>query len=65
MKKKYDVTGMGCAACSARIEKGISKMVGVIIGVDSKYNIDLLHQVCGVMWVMKWQIGCFVGKGAC
>ena len=29
MKKKYDVTGMGCAACSARIEKGISKMEGV------------------------------------
>lgn len=24
--EKYDITGMGCAACSARIEKGLSKM---------------------------------------
>lgn len=37
MKKKYDVTGMGCAACSARIEKGISKMEGV-----ESVNVNLL-----------------------
>ena len=37
MKKKYDVTGMGCAACSARIEKGISKMEGV-----ESINVNLL-----------------------
>ncbi len=37
MKKKYDVTGMGCAACSARIEKGISKMDGV-----ESINVNLL-----------------------
>ena len=29
MKKKYNVTGMGCAACSARIEKNIGAMPGV------------------------------------
>ncbi len=37
MKKKYDVTGMGCAACSARIEKGLSKMEGV-----ESVNVNLL-----------------------
>ena len=37
MKQKYDVTGMGCAACSARIEKGISKMEGV-----ESINVNLL-----------------------
>ena len=37
MKKKYDVTGMGCAACSARIERGISKMEGV-----ESINVNLL-----------------------
>lgn len=30
MKKSYKVTGMGCAACSARVETGVSKMDGVI-----------------------------------
>ncbi|MDO4294203.1 MAG: heavy metal translocating P-type ATPase [Eubacteriales bacterium] len=30
MKKEvYDITGMSCAACSARIEKGVSKMEGM------------------------------------
>lgn len=29
MKKKYNVMGMGCAACSARIEKSIGAMPGV------------------------------------
>ena len=29
MKKKYDIKGMGCAACSARIENVIGKMDGV------------------------------------
>ncbi len=30
MKKNYKVTGMGCAACSSRIETGVSKMDGVL-----------------------------------
>ncbi|MCQ2551608.1 MAG: HAD-IC family P-type ATPase [Clostridia bacterium] len=29
MKKTYQVTGMGCSACSARIEKGVGNMKGV------------------------------------
>ena len=29
MKKKYDVRGMGCAACSARVEKAVSAVPGV------------------------------------
>ena len=29
MKKKYNITGMGCAACSARIEKNVGKLPGV------------------------------------
>lgn len=28
-KEQYDITGMTCAACSARVEKGISKTEGV------------------------------------
>ncbi len=29
MQKKFNVTGMGCAACSARVEKCVSKLDGV------------------------------------
>ena len=29
MTRKYDVTGMSCAACSARIEKVVGKLEGV------------------------------------
>lgn len=29
MKQKFDVTGMSCAACSARVEKCVSKLDGV------------------------------------
>ncbi len=29
MKAKFDITGMGCSACSARIEKGVSAMQGM------------------------------------
>lgn len=29
MKKKYDVKGMGCAACSARVEKAVGAVNGV------------------------------------
>lgn len=37
MSKKFDVTGMSCAACSARIEKA----VGAVDGVDS-VSVNLL-----------------------
>ena len=29
MKKTFDVTGMTCAACSARVEKATKKVEGV------------------------------------
>lgn len=28
-REQYDITGMTCAACSARVEKGIAKTEGV------------------------------------
>ena len=27
--EKYDITGMSCAACQARVEKAVSKLPGV------------------------------------
>ena len=35
--KKYDVTGMSCAACSARVEKAVSSLDGV-----SEVTVSLL-----------------------
>ena len=35
-KAEFDITGMTCAACSARIEKGLNKMDGVV-----KANVNL------------------------
>jgi copper ion binding protein len=29
MKQKFDITGMGCAACVARIEGDVKKMDGI------------------------------------
>ena len=29
---QYNVTGMSCAACSARVEKAVNKVPGVKIG---------------------------------
>ena len=29
MKQKFDVTGMTCSACSAHVEKAVSKVEGV------------------------------------
>lgn len=37
MRKKFDITGMGCAACSARIEKNVGAMKGV-----EKAEVNLL-----------------------
>lgn len=38
VKKKYKVTGMSCAACSAHVEKSVSKLPGMI-----KVNVNLLN----------------------
>ena len=35
--KKYNVTGMSCAACSARVEKAVSEVQGV-----SECSVNLL-----------------------
>ena len=36
-KEKYKITGMSCAACQSRIEKGISKLDGI-----KSCNVSLL-----------------------
>ena len=41
--KQYNVTGMSCAACSARVEKAVSK----VPGVDS-CSVSLLTNSMGV-----------------
>ena len=37
MKEKFDVTGMSCSACSAHVEKSVSKVEGV-----SQVTVNLL-----------------------
>jgi heavy metal translocating P-type ATPase len=37
MKKKYDITGMSCSACSAHVEKSVKKIEGV-----KSVNVNLL-----------------------
>jgi Cu2+-exporting ATPase len=41
--KKFDVTGMSCAACSARVEKAVSAVPGVTL-----CNVNLLTNSMGV-----------------
>ena len=41
--KQYTVTGMSCAACSARVEKAVSKVPGVI-----SCSVSLLTNSMGV-----------------
>ncbi len=41
--KQFDVTGMSCAACSARVEKAVSKVPGV-----SSCSVNLLTNSMGV-----------------
>ena len=38
MKNKFDVTGMTCSACSAHVEKSVSKVNGV-----KNVNVNLLQ----------------------
>ncbi len=38
MKQKYDITGMSCSACSARVEKVVSKVPGI-----DKVEVNLLQ----------------------
>lgn len=41
--EQYDITGMSCAACSARVEKAVSKVQGV-----TECNVNLLTNSMGV-----------------
>ena len=41
--KQYAVTGMACAACSARVEKAVSRVEGV-----SSCSVNLLTNSMGV-----------------
>ena len=41
--KQFNVTGMSCAACSARVEKAVSKVPGV-----TSYSVSLLTNSMGV-----------------
>ena len=41
--KQYTVTGMSCAACSARVEKAVSKVDGV-----TSCSVSLLTNSMGV-----------------
>lgn len=43
MKKKFDITGMSCSACSARIQNTISKITGV-----NKAEVNLLTETMQV-----------------
>ena len=38
MKQKFDVTGMTCSACSAHVEKAVSKLEGI-----QTVNVNLLQ----------------------
>lgn len=40
--KQYEVTGMSCAACSARVEKAVSKVPGVTSCSVSTYTMPVL-----------------------
>ncbi|MCM3566644.1 heavy metal translocating P-type ATPase [Neobacillus mesonae] len=42
-KAEFDITGMTCAACSARIEKGLNKLEGVV-----KTNVNLALEKAAV-----------------
>ena len=46
MKQKFDVTGMSCGACSARVEKVVSKVPGV-----DKVEVNLLQNSMVVEYV--------------
>ena len=41
--EQYDVTGMSCAACSARVEKAVTKVKGV-----TSCSVSLLTNSMGV-----------------
>ena len=51
--KQYAVTGMACAACSARVEKAVSRVEGV-----SSCSVNLLTKSMGVEGDVPDYSGC-------
>ena len=53
MQEKYDVTGMTCAACQARVQKSVSNLTGV-----QECNVNLLkNSIDDVTAMIAGQIG--------
>lgn len=56
MQEKYNVTGMTCAACQARVQKSVSKLTGV-----QECNVNLLkNSIDDVTAMIAGQIGKFL-----
>ena len=45
MKEKFDITGMTCSACSARVEKKVAELEGV-----EEVNVNLLSNAMSVVF---------------
>lgn len=56
MQEKYNVTGMTCAACQARVQKSVSNLTGV-----QECNVNLLkNSIDDVTAMIAGQIGQFL-----
>ena len=56
MQEKYNVTGMTCAACQARVQKSVSNLTGV-----QECNVNLLkNSIDDVTAMIVGQIGKFL-----
>lgn len=56
MQEKYNVTGMTCAACQARVQKSVSSLTGV-----QECNVNLLkNSIDDVTAMIAGQIGKFL-----
>ena len=50
MKQKFDVTGMSCSACSAHVEKAVSKVPGVdLVQVNLLQNSMVVEYQEGIL----------------
>lgn len=65
--EQYQVTGMSCAACSARVEKAVSSVEGVTscsvslltnsMGVEGTADSSVINQSCGRCWIRSKEEG--------
>ena len=59
MQEKYNVTGMTCAACQARVQKSVSNLTGV-----QECNVNLLkNSIDDVTAMIAGQIGQLLAMG--